>query len=99
MVRIPGFHCHGSGSIPGWGTEILQAAQHGQNKNKQNCFRTSLAVQWLRLCASSAGDMGLIPGQGTKTCGVAKRKKKKEGKEKNSHPTENRKTNPIIRVS
>ena len=29
----------------------------------------------------------------------AKRKKKKEGKEKNSHPTENRKTNPIIRVS
>ena len=23
---------------------------------------TSLAIQWLRLCASSAGDMGLIPG-------------------------------------
>ena len=26
---------------------------------------TSLAVQWLRLPASSAGNMGLIPGQGT----------------------------------
>ena len=23
-------------------------------------------VQWLRLCASTAGGMGLIPGQGTK---------------------------------
>ena len=27
---------------------------------------TSLAVQWLRLCASTAGGMGLIPGWGTK---------------------------------
>ena len=27
---------------------------------------TSLVVQWLRLCASHAGGMGLIPGQGTK---------------------------------
>ena len=27
---------------------------------------TSLAVQWLRLCASSAGGVGSIPGQGTK---------------------------------
>ena len=27
---------------------------------------TSLAVQWLRLHASIAGGMGLIPGQGTK---------------------------------
>ena len=25
-----------------------------------------LAVQWLRLCASKAGGMGLIPGWGTK---------------------------------
>ena len=25
----------------------------------------SLAVQWLRFCASTAGGMGLIPGQGT----------------------------------
>ena len=27
---------------------------------------TSLAVQWLRVHASTAGGMGLIPGQGTK---------------------------------
>ena len=27
---------------------------------------TSLAVQWLRICASTAGGTGLIPGQGTK---------------------------------
>ena len=25
-----------------------------------------MAVQWLRLCASNAGDMGSIPGQVTK---------------------------------
>ena len=42
---------------------------------------TSLAVQWLRLHASTAGGMGSIPGQGTKfpTCmlrGAAKKKKK-----------------------
>ena len=33
---------------------------------------TSLAVQWLRLCASNAGGTGSIPGQGT----TAKNKKK-----------------------
>ena len=27
---------------------------------------TSLAIQWLRFCASNAGGMGSIPGQGTK---------------------------------
>ena len=27
---------------------------------------TSLAVQWLRLCASTVAGMGSIPGQGTK---------------------------------
>ena len=29
-------------------------------------YRTSLAVQWLRLCASTAGGAGSIPGHGTK---------------------------------
>ena len=34
---------------------------------KKHCaFGTSLAVQWLRLCASKAGDMGSIPGLWTK---------------------------------
>ena len=27
---------------------------------------TSQVVQWLRLCTNDAGDMGSIPGQGTK---------------------------------
>ena len=28
--------------------------------------KTSLVVQWLRLCAPNAGGPGLIPGQGTR---------------------------------
>ena len=28
----------------------------------------SLVVQWLRLCAPSAGGPGLIPGQGARSC-------------------------------
>ena len=49
---------------------------------------TSLAVQWLRLCASQAGGVGLIPGQGTEIphaawCGQKRKggKKKKKKKE------------------
>ena len=42
---------------------------------------TSLVIQWLILCALSAGGMGLISGQGTKiTCmlhGPGQKKKKK----------------------
>ena len=35
MVRVLGFHCCGPGSVPGQGTEILQAAQHSQKKKKK----------------------------------------------------------------
>ena len=35
VVRSLGFHRHGPGSIPGWGTEIPQATQHGQKKKKR----------------------------------------------------------------
>ena len=35
-------------------------------------------VQWLRLCISSAGGVGLIPGQGTKIPDAKWPKKKKE---------------------
>ena len=31
VVKTPCFHCRGTGSIPGWGTKILCAAQHDQN--------------------------------------------------------------------
>ena len=34
--------------------------------SRTKALRTSLAVQWLRLCTSNAGGMGSIPGQGTK---------------------------------
>ena len=48
-------------------------------------LRTSLAVQWFRLCASTAGDVGSIPGLGTKILYATwhsqkKKKRKKEGK-------------------
>ena len=46
MVRIPGFHCCGPGSIPGQGTEIPQAMEHSQkkqtNKKKTTVWPTSL---------------------------------------------------------
>ena len=37
-----------------------------KKKKKNWMFGASLAVQWLRLRASTAGGTGLIPGQGTK---------------------------------
>ena len=45
-------------------------------------FGTSLAVQWLRLCPSSAGGMGSIPSRGTKIlhavrCGQEKKQRLK----------------------
>ena len=44
----------------------------------------SLAVQWLGLCASTAGGLGSIPGQGTEVpqVSVQGKKKKKEIKNK-----------------
>ena len=45
-------------------------------------MRTSLVVKWLRLESSNAGDMGLIPGMGTKIPHAAEPgQKKKKGKE------------------
>ena len=39
-------------------------------------LRTSLEVQWLGLRASTAGDMGSIPGQGTKNPQAARHSQK-----------------------
>ena len=34
----------------------------------KRCYKgTSLMVQWLRLCSSNGGSLGLIPGQGTRS--------------------------------
>ena len=35
VVRIPSFHCHGPASVPGQGTEIQQAVQRSQKKEKE----------------------------------------------------------------
>ena len=43
----------------------------------------SLAVQWLRLPASNAGDVGLIPGQGTKIPHAEQHSQKKKKERKN----------------
>ena len=45
-------------------------------KNRQN--QTFPAVQWLKLCSSKAGDMGLIPSWGTIPSAQPKKKKKKK---------------------
>jgi len=52
----------------------------GQEWLKSGNLGTSLAIQWLRLCASTAGTMDLIPGQGIKTQHASwhSQKKKKE---------------------
>ena len=41
MVRALGFHCHGLGSKPGQGTEILKAARYSQKKKKRGGSRCS----------------------------------------------------------
>ena len=50
--------------------------QHGVTWFIRNIYLgTSLAVQWLGLCAPNAGDMGSIPGWGTKICMPCGKKK------------------------
>ena len=47
MVRIPLFDCHGLGSGPGQGTEVLQAARFGQEKKKRERINATLHIQQL----------------------------------------------------
>ena len=53
---------------------------------------TSPVVRWLRLCASNAGGVGSIPGQGTKTPHATKHDQKTRTKKKKKKPKGNRKT-------
>ena len=48
---------------------------------KVNTLGASLAVQQLKLCASTAGGAGSIPGQGTKFLRAVAKKFKKKKKE------------------
>ena len=55
--------------------------------------RTSLVVQWLRLCVSTALCAGLIPGLGTKiSYAMWGRHKKKKKKKKKIHPVSREKS-------
>ena len=59
---------------------------------------TSLAIQWLRFCASNAEDVDLILGQGTKiphACHMVHQKKKKE-KDRAALTTQNYQSNAIL---
>ena len=47
---------------------------------RNHIFLTSLAVQWLSLCTSTAGGTGSIPGQGNKITHTAPWGKKKQDK-------------------
>ena len=53
---------------------LLRCNSHTIQFAHLKCFNseTSLVVQWLRFHTSTAGNVGLIPGQGTKVpCSVA----------------------------
>ena len=45
--------------------------------DKEDVVRTSLVVQWLRLCASTAGGENMIPDGGSFACCTVRPKKKK----------------------
>ena len=51
-----------------------------KEREKQNMLQdgTSLAVQWLRFCTSTAEGVGSIPGQGSKILHVSQHGKKKK---------------------
>ena len=61
IVFVPG-ESHGQRSLAG--LLGLQRVRH--DWRDLACIGTSLAVQWLRCCISTAGGTGLIPGWGTK---------------------------------
>ena len=73
----------------------IQAGYNWTSSKLKGIFKdttgTSLAVQWLRLRASTAGGMGLIPGQGTKIPHAARCSKNKK-----RHHKENEKASHIL---
>lgn len=76
-LRISSVQAHGN-----LGRWVWQTSFHPLYRYENEGPRTSLAIQWLRLPASTERGMYLIPGQGTKlshpTCLVVWPKKKKE---------------------
>ena len=74
VVRTWYFHCHGLGSIPGWGTKILQAMQHGQKEkekeNKLSMWRHSPFDSRVRAPLQSLKRTGFLFGIYRKACFV-----------------------------
>ena len=64
MVRIWHFHCRDPGSVPGQGTEILQAMQlsHSKKPNNKNHLGVPIVAQRVLNSTSIREDAGLIPG-------------------------------------
>ena len=50
MVRIPGFHCCGPGSVPGQRTEILQVVKHSQKQKQTNKKAKGAFTSFLFIC-------------------------------------------------
>ena len=70
-------------SFRNWPCPGLQKEEYIKDQNhlghfKIRGFGTSLAFQWLRLCASDAERAGLIPGQGTKIPHAVQHRQKKK---------------------
>ena len=73
-------------------SHISKETKRGAYAFTNSCFKemekyifknsgTSLMVQWLRLCAAYAGDLGLLSGQGTGSHMLQLKKKKNKGPE------------------
>ena len=65
-------------SWPYYVSTLIKTVGIERKRKKEKNKRTSLVVQWLRLCASSAGRTGLIPGQVSSACHAVRPKKKKQ---------------------
>ena len=60
-----------------WSQLLLTSHELFKESSKmEKSLRTSLVIQWLRLHASNAGVMHLIPGQESSICHAAKKKRK-----------------------
>ena len=59
--KVPKFYLSRTCEVGKGSKKGLRARQ----EKKSVIAEMSLVVQWLRLCAPSAGGLGLIPGQGT----------------------------------
>ena len=70
------------GRLQSMGSQELNTTWQLNHHHHQNKFKmvsgTSLAVQWLRLCISNEGDMGSVPGWGTKIPQAVRHGKKKK---------------------